>query len=201
MLPNYGKSTLTRFFIRTFEAFFARQQPVSNIANPACMNMTSTPQRTSQAKSMAPAMLSWVSVICFSSFHCSSNNAFWACNSRRSSAGVSCDIAVTVKAAAREAARQTFILMTVDGQLPLRFSNCSALRKSGCKKRARRWREAIANYHSCTSRGNQTSRCTSCKTKGKCREDRCNKRTNKQTARPFSKQLQHTILHRTQVTI
>ena len=59
---------------------------------------------------------------------------------------MSCDIAVTVKAAAREAARQTFILMTVDGQLPLRFSKCSALRKSGCKKRARRWREAIAMH-------------------------------------------------------
>ena len=112
MLPNYEKDTLTKFFIRTFEAFFARQQPVSNIANPACMNMTSAPQRTSQAESMAPAILSWVSVICFSSFRCSSNNAFWACSSRRSSAGESCDIAVAVKAAARAAARQTFMFRT-----------------------------------------------------------------------------------------
>ena len=114
MLPNYDKDTLTRFFIRTFEAFLARQQPVSNMANPACMNMTSAPQRQSHAESMAPAILSWVSAICFSSFRCSSNNSRWACSSRRSSAGESCDIAVAVTAAASAAARQSFMLSKSD---------------------------------------------------------------------------------------
>ena len=46
--------TLTRFFINTLEAFFARQQPVSSIAKPACMNMTRAPQRQSLAESRAP---------------------------------------------------------------------------------------------------------------------------------------------------
>ena len=49
--------TLTKFFIRTLDAFFARQLPVSNIAKPACMNMTREPQRHSQAESIAPPRL------------------------------------------------------------------------------------------------------------------------------------------------
>jgi hypothetical protein len=41
----------------TLDAFFARQLPVSNMAKPACMNMTRAPHRQSQAESMAPPML------------------------------------------------------------------------------------------------------------------------------------------------
>jgi len=55
--PKVPQQTLTKFFIKTLEAFFARQQPVSNIAKPACMNMTNAPQRHSQAESRAPPRL------------------------------------------------------------------------------------------------------------------------------------------------
>ena len=52
--PNVPQHTFTKFFIKTLEAFLARQHPVSNMAKPACMNITKAPQRTSQAESRAP---------------------------------------------------------------------------------------------------------------------------------------------------
>ena len=52
--PKVPQHTLTKFFISTLEAFFARQHPVSSMAKPACMNITRAPQRQSQAESRAP---------------------------------------------------------------------------------------------------------------------------------------------------
>ena len=37
---------LIRIFATTVPAFFAREKPISRKANPACMNMTSTPRRS-----------------------------------------------------------------------------------------------------------------------------------------------------------